>query len=114
MNETNHFKHRYQGAPNEQVTINVTATGTVHQVTYSLDDVPQPALPAGTPIRFKLGNSSGDLTRLQLNMDYTSAGSYEIVIKDVVDCKEGSPVGTCRHTREGPPLVIENYKFSVA
>lgn len=113
MNETNHIKHRYKGAPGESVTINVTANGTTHMVTYNLDDVSH-NLPAGTPIRFKLGNSSGDLTRLQIIMDYNSAGSYEIEVKNVVDCTAGSPVGTCEHSREGPPLVIENYKFSVA
>jgi hypothetical protein len=113
MNETNHDKNRYKGAPGEAVTINVTAHGTAHMVTYNLNDVSH-ALPAGTPITFNLGDSSGDLTRLQIIMDYNSVGSYEIVIKNVVDCKEGSPVGTCKHTREGPPLVIENYKFSVA
>jgi poly(3-hydroxybutyrate) depolymerase len=112
MNETNHLKHRYQGAPNEQVTIKVTATGTTHMVTYVLNDKSH-ALPAGTPITFNLGDSSGDLTRLQLIMDYNAAGSYEIIIEKVVDCQASSPVGTCKHTREGPPLVIENYKFSV-
>ncbi len=112
MNETNHMKHRYQGAPGEPVTINVTANGTTHMVTYNLDDVSH-ALPAGTPITFNLGNSSGDLTRLQIIMDYNSVGSYEIDVRDVVDCTGGSPAGTCKHTREGPPMVIENYKFSV-
>lgn len=114
MNETNHIKHRYNGAPLEQVTINVTATGTTHMVTYNLDDVSH-ALPAGTPIRFNLGNSSGDLTRLQIIMDFNSEGSYEIEVQNVTNCTADSAhVGTCKHTREGPPLVIENYKFSVA
>src|SRR5688572_3075339 len=57
MNELNHIKHRYKGAPGEPVTIHVTADGTGHNVRYNLDDVPQPPLPAGTPIRFNLKNS---------------------------------------------------------
>ena len=112
MNERDHIKRRYEGAPGEQVTINVTATGTSHLVTYNLDDVPH-TLPEGSPIQFNLKNSSGELTRLQLIMDYNAVGSYEIEIEDVVDCTAGSPAGTCKHTRPGPPLVIENYKFSV-
>jgi hypothetical protein len=115
MNETNHIKHRYRGTPNEPVTIHVTADGTNHMVTYNLDDIPQPALPAGTPITFNLGSSSGDLTRLQLIMDFNAEGSYEIEIENVDDCTaDTESAGTCKHTREGPPLVIENYKFSVA
>lgn len=115
MKETNHIKRRYKGTPNEDVIINVTADGTSHLVTYNLDDVPQPPLPAGTPITFPLGNSSGDLTRLQLIMDFNAEGSYEIEIENVDNCTaDTDQAGTCTHTRPGPPLVIENYKFSVA
>jgi hypothetical protein len=114
MNEADHDMLRYKGAPGEQVTINVTAHGTTHLVTFNLDDVSH-ALPAGTPIRFNLGNSSGDVTRLQLIMDFNHEGSYEYEIENVVDCREDAGhVGTCKHTREGPPKVFENFKFSVA
>jgi hypothetical protein len=114
MNETSHDMLRYRGAPGEQVTINVRANGTTHLVTYNLDDVSH-ALPVGIPITFPLGNSSGDVTRLQLIMDFNHEGSYEYEIQNVVDCTaDTGHVGTCKHTREGPPMVIENFKFSVA
>jgi hypothetical protein len=115
MKETNHIKRRYQGTKNEQVTINVTADDTNHLVTYNLDDVPQPPLPAGTPLTFDLRNSTGNITRLQLILDYNAAGSYEIEIENVDNCTaDTDQAGTCKHTRPGPPQVIENYKFSVA
>ena len=114
MNETDHDMLRYKGAPAEQVTINVTAHDTTHLVTFNLNDVSH-ALPAGTPIRFNLGNSSGNVTRLQLIMDFNHEGSYEYEIENVVDCSADiEPLVTCKHTREGPPLVIENFRFSVA
>jgi hypothetical protein len=113
MNELNHIKHRYKGAPGEPVTVNVAAEGTTHLVTYNLDGVSH-ALPAGTPIKFNLGTSSGDMTTLQLIMDYNAAGSYEIEIENVANCTaDTEQAGTCKHDRPGPPLVIENYKFSV-
>jgi hypothetical protein len=114
MNETSHDLLTYEGGPGEPVTINVTPNGTTHLVTFNLNDVPH-ALPAGTPIRFNLGNSSGNVTRLQLIMDFNHEGSYEYEIENVVDCTEDTDhIGSCKHTREGPPLVIENFRFSVA
>jgi hypothetical protein len=114
MNETDHDMLKYKGAAGEQITINVTAQGTTHLVTFNLNDVSH-ALPAGTPIRFKLGNSSGKVTRLQLIMDFNHEGSYEYEIENVVDCTgDSEQLGTCKHTREGPPMVIENFRFSVA
>jgi hypothetical protein len=114
MNETNHGLLRYKGAAGEQVTINVTPHDTGHLVTYNLNDVSH-VLPAGTPIRFNLGDESGDVTRLQLIMDFNHEGNYEYVVENVVDCTALviTPT-TCTHRRDGPPLVIENFKFSVA
>lgn len=113
MNETSHGLLRYTGAPGEEVVITVTPNGTSHLVTFNLDDVSH-ALPAGTPIRFKLGEESGDVTRLQLILDFNHEGDYEYVVENVVDCS-GLVVtpDTCTHKREGPPQVIENFKFSV-
>lgn len=114
MNELSHIKRRYEGAAGVPVTIRVTADGTSHMVTYNLDDVPH-TLPEGSPIRFNLKNSSGELTRLQLIMDFNAVGSYEIEIENVDNCTaDTDQAGTCKHTRPGPPLVIENYKFFVA
>lgn len=114
MNELDHTKHRYQGAPGEQVTINVVPNDTTSLVTYTLDGA-SAALPAGTPLRFNLKNNSGEVTQLQLNMDFNALGSYEIVVETVVDCvKDTGHTGKCRHSRQGPPMVIENYKFFVA
>ncbi len=114
MNELDHIKHRYQGAAGENVTITITPTGTSSMVNFTLDGVPG-ALPAGTPLRFKLKNNSGDMTPLQLDLDFNALGTYEIVVETVVDCvKDPGHTGQCKHTRQGPPRVIENYKFLVA
>ena len=113
MNEVDHGLLVYEGGPGEQVTINVTPQDTGHMVTYNLNNVSH-VLPAGTPLRFNLGDESGDVTRLQLIMDFNHEGSYEYVVQNVVDCT-GLVItpNTCTHRRDGPPLVIENFTFSV-
>jgi hypothetical protein len=114
MNELDHIKHRYKGSPGEQVTITITPTGTVSLVNFTLDGVAG-GLPAGTPLRFNLKNVSGAMTPLQLDLDFTALGTYEIVVEKVVDCvKDAGHTNKCIHTRQGPPRVIENYKFFVA
>jgi hypothetical protein len=114
MNESNHTKHRYSGAPGEKVTINVTPQNTTSLVTYTLDGV-SGALAPGSPLTFELKDSSGDMTPLQLTMDFNALGSYQIVIENVVDCvKDSEHTGQCVHQRPGPPQVIENYRFFVA
>ena len=112
MHEDNHVKHRYTGATGEHVTVNVTAHSTTHMVNYTLDGETGD-LPAGTPLEFDLGQS-GETRRLQLTMDFNAEGSYDITITSVVDCTAGSSPGTCEHSREGPPRVIENYRFKAA
>src|SRR5438094_150402 len=114
MNELDHTKHRYQGAAGEGVTINITAVGTSSMVNFTLDGVPG-SLPAGTPLQFNLKTNSGDTTTLQLDLDFNALGTYEIIGETVVDCvKDLGHTNKCKHTREGPPRVIENYKFFVA
>jgi hypothetical protein len=114
MNEIDHIKHRYKGTPNEPVTITITPTGTTSMVNFTLDGV-SGALPAGTPLRFNLKNNSGDMTPLQLDLDFNALGTYEIVVATVVDCvKDPGHTGSCTHSRQGPPRVIENFKFFVA
>ena len=114
MNEENHIKHRYKGAPGEHVKITVNPTDTTSMVTFTLDGV-SGSLPPGKPLEFNLKANSGDMTPLQLDLDFNSLGTYEIVVESVVDCpKDTSHTNQCRHTRQGPPAVIENYKFFVA
>lgn len=113
MRELNHIQHVYEGNPGEQVTVTVTASGTVHLVTFSLDGGPAQPLPAGTPIQFNLNNASGDLTTLQLVMDFTGPGSYDIVVRAVTNCPTDPQHTSCTHSRVGPPLVIENHRYFV-
>jgi len=115
MKELSHPKHRYQGTPGEQVTMTVKAKDTTHMVLYVLDGVlPSKVFPANKPLQFNLKNQSGEVTPLQLIMDFNGLGSYEIIIEEVEDCpKDTKQLSRCVHTRQGPPMVIENYKFSV-
>lgn len=112
MREVNHLLRQYEGAPGEQVTITITPHNTTQLVNFVLDGAPAQPLPAGTPIRFNLKNSSGDITRLQITMDFNGVGSYDIVVSSVVNCST-TPPPTCKRTRNGPPLVIENLTFFV-
>lgn len=112
MREINHELLQYEGAPGEPVTITVTPHNTTKMVNFVVDGAPAQALAAGSPIRFNLKNASGAQTRLQLTMDFNGVGSYEIVVSDVENCSI-TPPPSCRDTRDGPPLVIENFTFFV-
>jgi hypothetical protein len=114
MRELSHPKHRYEGVAGEQVTIKITANGTTHMVHFVLDGASAQVLPAGTPLRFNLKNSSGDVTLLQLTMDFNGEGSYDIVVANVENCPTDPLHIKCTHTRNGPPRVIENHKYFVA
>lgn len=113
MIELDHVKHRYEGDPGEQVTITVTEHGTVRLVNFVLDGAPAQPLPAGTPLQFNLKNVSGAVTLLQLTMDFTGQGSYDIVVSNVSNCVNDPTHTSCIHVRKGPPLVIENHKYFV-
>jgi hypothetical protein len=115
MKELSHPKHRYQGKPGEVVTMTVRATNTNHMVHYVLDGIlPAKVFPEHQPLRFNLKNQSGMVTPLQLSMDFNALGSYEITVEVSENCpKDALKVGKCTHTRQGPPMAIENYKFSV-
>lgn len=112
MREINHELLQYEGAPGEPVTITVTPHDTTKMVNFVLDGGPPQAVPPGIPIRFNLGNASGSQRRLQLTMDFNHVGSYDIDVSDVENCSV-TPPPLCRNTREGPPLVIENFTFFV-
>lgn len=113
MHEVDHTKRQFSGAAGEAVTVNVNAKDTTSLVMFTLDGVSS-ALPPGAAIQFNLKNASGAMTPLQINMDFNALGSYEIVVSNVVDCIKAPGTGTCKHTRQGPPLVTENYRFVVA
>ena len=114
MRELSHTKHRYEGAPGEQVTITFTPHDTTALVAFILDGAPAQSLPPGTPLRFNLKNNPGDVTLLQLTMDFNGEGSYDIVVQNVVDCPTDPQHHlSCTHNRIGPPMVIEDHKYSV-
>jgi len=114
MIELNHAKHRFQGAAGEQVTITITPHDTTALVTFVLDGAPAQPLPPGVPLRFNLKNTSGAVTQLQLIMDFNGEGSYDIKVENVVNCPSDPQHTSCTHSRIGPPLIIENHKYSVA
>jgi hypothetical protein len=114
MRELNHVQHTYEGNPCEQVTVTVTANGTVHMVTFRLDGGPVETLPEDTPIQFNLKNASGDLTPLQLVMDFSGPGSYDIVVRTVTNCPTDPLHMSCTHSRNGSAdPIIENQRYFV-
>jgi hypothetical protein len=112
MKDLNHAKHRYLGNPGEAVTVEVIAHDTTHMVQFSLDGGPAQVLPEGEAIRFNLKNSSGELTTLQITMDFNHMGAYDLVVSNVSDCSV-TPPPRCVHTRSGPDQIIENHKYGV-
>ena len=111
MKELDHNQHRYEGEKGEQVTVTLTPHDTTALVDFVLDGAPAQALPPGTPLRFTLGNQSGDIRRLQLTMDFDAEGSYDITVATVDDCSKDPTHTSCTHTRNGPPRVIENHTY---
>jgi uncharacterized lipoprotein NlpE involved in copper resistance len=113
MKELNHNTQRYAGRPGEQVNIRVEAQGTSHLVEYTLDGETRP-LKKGTPITFRLGNTSGARTDLQIVLDFDGEGSYEVVIENVTGCsKDTAHQNRCADTWDGPPLTGGTYAFFV-
>ena len=112
MREIDHDLLQYEGAAGEQVTITITAHNTVHMVNFVLDGEPPADLPAGMPLRFNLKDSSGSVTRLQLNLGFSGGGSYEIVIENVANCTV-TPPPRCAHSRTGFNVVLENHQYFV-
>jgi uncharacterized lipoprotein NlpE involved in copper resistance len=113
MRELNHNTLRYAGRPGEPVTIRVEAQDTSHLVEYTLDGVTQP-LTKGTPITFRLKNTAGERTDLQIVLDFNGEGSYEVVIESVTGCpKDTAHRNRCVDTWDGPPLTGGTYAFFV-
>lgn len=112
MNEVDHALHQYEGDPGELVTITVTAHNTTHMVSRVIDGGAPVEVPAGTPIRFNLKNTSGDETRLQLTLGFNSLGSYDIIVENVDDCPHSTPP-QCLHSRSGSKVILESHQYFV-
>lgn len=116
MQETNHDNLRYRGKAGEHVTVRVTASDdTVHLVTYVLDgQLPAKVLPKGESIEFDLKNSSGAVTRLQINLDFAPSGSYDVVVENVAGCPfDVSGIDECPNPFFGSSLVNPVFTFTV-
>src|SRR3712207_4324974 len=114
MREVDHDTLRYEGGAREQVTVRVTAQDTVHLVTYKLDGAGAKPLAEGQNLSFKLKTQSGARTDLQLRMDFTGNGRYDVLVSGVDDCQlPESPAGKCLQGCLGPDGSTLNFKFFV-
>jgi hypothetical protein len=114
MKELNHNTLRYSGESGEDVTIRVTAEGTKQLVVYKLDQSPAKPLKEGEAITFKIKDNEGDRTNLQLTLDFTALGSYEVTVENVDNCKKDDEgANECVHVWKGPPLSIKHFSFFV-
>ena len=113
MRERDHNNLEYEGAPGEDVTVDVTADGTTHLVEFTLDGETSP-LNEGQPIQFKLKNASGQMTDLQLVLDFDHQGTYDVVVENVEDCsRDIQHTGTCINRITGPPKEFLTFGFFV-
>lgn len=115
MREKDHNHLEYEGTPGEKVTLRITAKGTNHMVTYKLNGGATQVLKKGDPIEFNLKAASGQRTDLQVIMDGTTRGTYELALENVPNCKDDlQQIGKCVDTRKAPPKKDSLYAFFVA
>ena len=115
MRELSHSHLEYEGAPQEAVTVRVTAINTNHIVTYKLNGGATIVLPKGSPILFNLKSSSGQRTDLQIFTDGSTPGSYEFVVENVSNCSQPPPnSGKCVRKRNVPPRKVSLFAFFVS
>ena len=109
MIELDHDDLRYAGQAGEQVTVTVVPQSTIQLVFFTLQGQTKP-LPPGTPISFTLQKQAGDQPMvLQLDLDFTGAGSYRVGVRTVTN-EDGNE---CVHNWAGPPLAIKTFRFFV-
>lgn len=81
MTEIDALERVYQGAGGETATINVTATGTQHMVTYSLNSAPAVRLQPGQDLQFPF--PAHLLMVFAYDNPSGTGGSYTVALTDV-------------------------------
>ncbi|HEY5885670.1 MAG TPA: hypothetical protein VIT88_13340 [Pyrinomonadaceae bacterium] len=115
MREINHSHLEYEGAPQEPVTVRVSAINTNHIVTYKLNAGATIVLPKGQVIQFNLKNSTGQRTDLQIFTDGSTPGSNEFVVENVSNCSQPpANSGKCVRRRNVPPRKVTLFAFFVS
>lgn len=113
LKEIRHNTLTYGGPAGAEVTVRVEPQSTSHSVTYTLEGTTVPLL-AGQKIKFNLKNNPGDRTLLQVNLEFSGAGSYDVVVENIADCiKDAQHTNECRRTRFGPQGATLNFTFVV-
>ena len=87
MTELDMLERVYQGKSGETATITVTATNTIHQVTYSLDGANAVVLQEGKPLQFPIP------AHLLMVFAYSNpsgtGGSYTVALTTVDGFEDG-------------------------
>lgn len=87
MTELDILERVYQGDPGEEATITVTAKGTQHMVTFSLNENPAEKLKEGDVLRFPI---PADLLMVfGFSNPSGTGGSYTVVLEKVEEFADG-------------------------
>ncbi len=100
MTELDMIERVYQGAPGEMATITVTAKGTRHMVTFSLNQAPAEKLSEGKVLRFPIPAEL--LMVFAFDNPSGTGGSYTVVLENVEEFADGKSQRVFRQVGASP------------